>query len=213
MMPKPASLRRIVLIASVALEHARTRFSRVLGAAGMVVYSSHNIPFADLNDFGPDVQGALQMQHLQLAGGLDLLTACLEDGAFDTERLAAAAAATDTTATELADVLVRDAGMPFPSAHEVVGELVAGMQREGRAFTSLTPADLAAAGGPRLSVDALKAAVDPASFVARRRGLGMPAAQVMQGQVDEQLTRIEAESGGLAQERRRLAAAQAALRA
>src|SRR5690606_16038555 len=109
----------------VALEHARTRFSRVLGAAGMVVYSSHNIPFADLNDFGPDVQGALQMLHQQLAGGLDLLTACLEDGAFDGAKLAEAAAATDTTATELADVLVRDTGMAFPAAHAVVGRLVA----------------------------------------------------------------------------------------
>ncbi|HRP47197.1 MAG TPA: lyase family protein, partial [Trueperaceae bacterium] len=33
----------------VSLEHARTRFSRVLGAAGMVTYSHHNIPFTDLN--------------------------------------------------------------------------------------------------------------------------------------------------------------------
>jgi len=197
----------------VALEHARTRFSRVLGAAGMVVYSSHNIPFADLNDFGPDVQGALQMQHLQLAGGLDLLTACLEDGAFDADKLATAAAATDTTATELADVLVRDTGMSFPAAHEVVGRLVTDMQRRGRQFTSLTPDDIVAAGGPRMPVGAVTAAVDPASFVARRRGLGMPAAPVMAEQLAAQRERIEAEAAALEEERERLDAVRAALRA
>ncbi|HET8984428.1 MAG TPA: lyase family protein [Trueperaceae bacterium] len=196
----------------VALEHARTRFSRVLGAAGMVVYSSHNIPFADLNDFGPDVQGALQMQHLQLAGGLDLLTACLENGAFDVSRLAEAAAATDTTATELADVLVRDTGLSFPAAHAVVGALVVALQGQGRAFTTVTPADLAAAGGPHLPVAALREAVDPARFVERRRGLGMPAASVMAGRVAEQTERIAADAASLGGERDRLARARAVLR-
>lgn len=196
----------------VALEHARTRFSRVLGAAGMVVYSSHNIPFADLNDFGPDVQGALQMQHVQLAGGLDLLTACLENGAFDVARLAEAAATTDTTATELADVLVQDAGLSFPAAHAVVGALVVAMQEVGRAFTTVTPADLAAVGGPHLPAEALKEAVDPARFVERRRGLGMPAASAMAGRVAEQTDRIEADVAALVGERERLAVARAQLR-
>src|SRR5690606_9462915 len=115
----------------VSLEHARTRFSRALGAAGMVLYSSHNIPFTDLNDFGPDVQGALQAQHAQLEGGLALLHACIEDGDFDRDALRAAAAATDTTATELADVLARDACLSFPAAHAVVGRLVRRMHTEG----------------------------------------------------------------------------------
>jgi argininosuccinate lyase len=196
----------------VALEHARTRFSRVLGSAGMVVYSSHNIPFADLNDFGPDVQGALHMQHQQLVGGLDLLTACLEEGAFDTTVLAAAAAATDTTATELADVLVRDTGLSFPAAHAVVGKLVVTLQAQGRQFTSVTPADVAAAGGPHLPADALRDAVDPARFVARRRGLGMPAAEAMAGRVAAQREGIEADAAALASEKERLAAARSALR-
>lgn len=197
----------------VALEHARTRFSRVLGAAGMVIYSSHNIPFADLNDFGPDVQGALQMQHLQLIGGLDLLTACLENGAFVVDRLAEAAAATDTTATELADVLVRDTGLAFPAAHKVVGALVVALQAQGRPFTTVNPADLAAVGGPHLPTDALREAVDPGRFVERRRGLGMPASGVMAGRMAEQAARIDEAASELTRERERLAASTAKLRA
>ncbi len=174
----------------VALEHARTRFSRALGAAGMVLYSSHNIPFADLNDFGPDVQGALQAQHLQLVGGLELLTACLSGGGFDLARLEAVAAASDTTATELADALAREAGLSFPRAHAVAAALVKHMTAAGRPFTEATPADLAAVGGPSLSAAALRAAIDPRAFVAQRAGLGMPAPAVMAGRVAEQLAQV-----------------------
>ncbi|HZJ10492.1 MAG TPA: lyase family protein, partial [Trueperaceae bacterium] len=104
----------------VALEHARTRLSRVVGSAGLVAFSHHNIPFADLNDFGPDIQGALLVQHRQLMGALELVVACLEHGEFDEDGLKKAAALTDTTATELADVLAREAGLSFPAAHKLV---------------------------------------------------------------------------------------------
>ena len=66
----------------VALEHARTRLSRTLGSSQMVLYSSHNIPYADLNDFGPDIQGALVSIFIQIDGALALLTASLEEGSF-----------------------------------------------------------------------------------------------------------------------------------
>ncbi len=196
----------------VALEHARTRFSRALGTAGMVVYSAHNIPFADLNDFGPDVQGALQAQHLQLAGGLELLEACVKHGGFERERLAAAAAAGDTTATELADHLARDHGMAFTRAHAVAAALVRRMAAEGRDFTAATPADLVAAGGPELRQEELSVALDPAVFVATRRGIGMPAPEVMAERIRVQMVQLEADEAWLAAKERSLANARADLR-
>src|SRR5690625_3966552 len=104
----------------VSLEHARTRFSRVLGSGQQVMFSGHNIPYTDLNDFGPDIQGALRQQHSQLQAGLELLTACVEDGEFDRGVLQDAASRTDTTATELADELVRSHGVSFQEAHALV---------------------------------------------------------------------------------------------
>ena len=163
----------------VSLEHARTRFSRAVGAAQMVLYSSHNIPFADLNDFGPDVQGALQTQHLQLVGGLELLVACAGEGRFDRETLASAAAATDTTATELADELVRSAGLDFGAAHAVVGRLVSTARAAGRPLASCGPDDVVAAGGPALEAAVVREALDATAFVARRRGLGGPAREAL----------------------------------
>src|SRR5690606_19358992 len=103
-------------------------------------FSHHNIPFTDLNDFGPDIQGALSLQHRQLSGALELLGACLAGGDFDRERLSALASATDTTATELADVLARDTETTFPVAHRVVATLVRQMKEQGRPLTSASPA-------------------------------------------------------------------------
>ena len=86
----------------VALEHARTRLSRTLGSSQMVLYSNHNIPYTDLNDFGPDIQGALVSIFIQIDGALALLVVVLQEGRFDRCRLAELARCTDTIATELA---------------------------------------------------------------------------------------------------------------
>jgi argininosuccinate lyase len=166
----------------VALEHARARFSQTIGAAQMVAYSSHNIPYGDLNDFGPDIQGALQTLFLQFDGGLSLLAACLEEGVFSAAALAEAARLSQTTATELSDELVRH-GLCFQEAHRVVARLVARQVMQGRPLQSATPEDLLAAGGPQLTVRELRDALDPYEFICRRRGLGGPAPEV----VDDQL--------------------------
>lgn len=196
----------------VSLEHARTRLSRVLGSAGMVTYSHHNIPFTDLNDFGPDIQGALGTQHRQLVGALTLLAACLEQGDFDERRLAEAALRTDTTATELADVLARDHGLTFPHAHQVVATLVRRFSTEGRLLTSAAPADVEAAGGPPVSAEALVAAVDPSGFVRRRAGYGMPAPEVMTNALARATERLEADRLALRERSEALALATARLR-
>ncbi len=175
----------------VALEHARTRFSRALGAAQMVLYSSHNIPYADLNDFGPDVQGALQMQHAQLTGGIELLLACLRGGAFDEERLRQVAAVTDTTATELADELVRGARLPFPEAHALVARLLTQLHEGGRTLAQATPEDVRALGGPSLEPEELRDALDPGAFVRRRHGPGGPAPAAMAAYLDRARQRLE----------------------
>jgi len=163
----------------VALEHARTRFSRTLGSSQMVLYSSHNIPYADLNDFGPDIQGALVSLFIQLDGGLALLTACLEEGHFDRAELAKRASQTDTTATELADVLTRDFAISFQQAHHLAGALVTQFGKTGKALQEATPQDFTALGGPELDAETLREALDARAFVARRSGFGGPAPDIV----------------------------------
>jgi len=176
----------------VSLEHARTRFSRVLGSGQQVMFSGHNIPYTDLNDFGPDIQGALRQQHRQLQAGLELLTACVEDGEFDRGVLQDAASRTDTTATELADELVRSHGVSFQEAHALVAAAVAHCRSRGVALPELNAEDLVALGGPTLTEAQLREALDPASFIARRKGYGGPAPEVVVAQLNSAQTELNA---------------------
>lgn len=196
----------------VALEHARTRFSRVLGSGQQVMFSSHNISYTDLNDFGPDIQGSLRQQHHQLLGALDLLTACVEDGDFQREPLRQVADATDTTATELADELVRSYGVPFQKAHSLVAAAVARCRSRGVALQQLSAGELEELGGPKLTDRQLRAALDPASFIARRTGFGGPAPEVVAGQLGKAASQLEAAAAQISEIRSTLSRALHALR-
>lgn len=176
----------------VALEHARTRLSKAAGMTQQLAFASHNIPFADLNDTGTDAQEPLHAMLDALDAGLDLLVAVLRGARWDGAVLAAQAAATDTTATELADELVRTSGLPFPEAHHRAAALVRRMADQRRPLQQATPGDLAAVGGPELSATTLEAALSPAAFVRRRDGIGGPAPAA----VREHLARL---GGGLAE--------------
>lgn len=167
----------------VVLEHARTRLSRAAGAAQMVAFSGHNVPYGDVNDVGPDVQEALSTLLGALEGGLELLVAALAGAEIDEARLASAAAATDTTATELADELVRTCGLPFPEAHRVVAALVTAMAQRGRPLQQAGPDDLVAVGGPVIGADAMAEALSPAAFIRRRSGMGGPAPEVVRAMI------------------------------
>jgi argininosuccinate lyase len=167
----------------VTLEHARTRCSRAAGAAQAIVFSGHNVHFGDVNDIGPDVQEAIHTVIDALEGALDLLIACLRGASIDREALAARALATDTTATELADELVRSRGVAFPAAHRTAAALVQHVVRRGLHLQQATPDDLAACGGPPMANDALAEALSPAAFVARRAGVGGPAPDAVRSQI------------------------------
>lgn len=167
----------------VTLEHARTAFSRALGHASAIRTSSHNIPFGDLNDFAADLQEALFVVRTEIDAALTLLSAVCELSDFVPEALAAAASATDTTATELADVLVRDYELTFPEAHHIVQELVSAKQAANEAFLSLTPAEVERVGGPAMSAEELHNAIAPTAFVQRRNGIGGPAKEAVETQL------------------------------
>ena len=177
----------------VALEHARTRFSRALGASQMVVFSSHNIPFGDLNDFGPDIQGALQTLFLQLHGGTELLTASVSSGTFDTAMLMRLAYESDTTATELADELVRQHEIAFQDAHQLVAQLVTRLGEQKRLLSTTTSDDLKNLGGPELPQTEIDSALDPVAFIRRRDGVGGPAPKALEAQLKRAYETLDAQ--------------------
>lgn len=197
----------------VALEHARTHFSRALGAAQSIFYAQHNIPFGDLNDFGPDIQGSLRNLFKQLGGGLALLVASLEGGYFHEAALVELAAQSDTTATELADVLTRDFNVSFQQGHHLAASLAAHQRTQGQTLQEATADDLVAVGGPHLAASVLQDALSPQAFISRRSGYGGPAQSSLKPQVMHAEHQLNVQLGTLQKHHQKLVDARERLRA
>ncbi len=90
---------------------------------------------------------------------LEVMAGLLETLTVDAERMRAAAAEGYTTATAVADALVRR-GIPFRAAHHIVGSLVAQAEGAGIALEQLPDAMIGLA---------LAASGDPAAADARHR--------------------------------------------
>jgi len=114
----------------VALEHARSIASKALGQAQAVATSLHNTPFGDIVDTEDDLQPLVVSVFHDATRAVRLAAAAVASAEFDTERLQAGAAEGWTTLTELADSLVRDRNLPFCTAHEITGRMMAASQRE-----------------------------------------------------------------------------------
>ncbi len=91
---------------------------------------------------------------------LPVMNTLLQNTEFQKERMAASLQGDFSTATDLADYLVRQS-LPFRQAHEVVGKIVGECVRSGRALEDLTLEDLTAA-------SPLFANADPSALVSPR---------------------------------------------
>ena len=111
------------------------------------------------------------------------------------------AAAGFTTATELADTLVREAGLPFRLAHKVVAQMVQTAVRNGVSSAALTPAMLQTAadqilGGPlNFSAEQFERALDPQLFIHARAGLGGVAPAATATLIDHQQAALRQRPG------------------
>ena len=193
----------------VALEHARSKLSKTLGAAAGVLASAHNIPYGDVNDVGNDLQPTLETLWAEFGDALALLTASLEDPTVDRAAWAEEARHSASVVTELADALAAHSGN-FRSAHAKVKALLAELQAQNRPLTSATADDLA-----HLNVNIpeaeLRAALDPRAFVERRRTPGGPAPEALQAYFEMARARLDADRAGWAALQARLAASRAEL--
>jgi argininosuccinate lyase len=106
-----------------AAELVRGHSGRIAGALVALVTVMKGLPLAyskDMQDDKPPVFEAHDLLILSLAASAGMI----ETSSFDAERMRAAAAAGHPTATDLADWLVREAGLPFREAHHVAGRAV-----------------------------------------------------------------------------------------
>src|SRR5437870_9070788 len=162
----------------VVLEHLRARIGWVLGDAHTAAMLVHSAALGDAVDVEDEFYEPLFRTFEHGLGVLRLLDAALGACRFDVERLAARATAGFTTATELADTLVRRGGLSFRQAHRVASTVVQLCSADPSRVDAALVAEAArqALGRPvHLDPADLRAALDPWCFVEQRSILGGPA--------------------------------------
>ena len=105
-----------------------------------------------------------------LALCLAAITGMVCDLTVHEDAMSAAAGTGHATATDLADWLVQEAGIPFREAHAITGRIVRLADENGCKLKDLALADLQAI-EPRISADAV-ALLDPGTAIARRTSEG-----------------------------------------
>ena len=167
----------------VVLEHLRARLSRATGAAQTVTIQCHNIPYGDTQDIEDEILPPLLLAMQTLHECLILYTAVFDTLTLNKEHLRQRAADGFTTATELADLLVREVGLPFRQSHKIVAGMVQNAVNANIAPANLTLERLQQSaknvlGNPiKISDEQFQRALDPQNFVDVRTGIGGVSAQ------------------------------------
>jgi argininosuccinate lyase len=176
----------------VVLEHLRARVGWVLGTAATAQTLVHSAAFGDTVDVEDEFYEPL---FRTLEHGIDFLRladAALATCRFDREKLAARATEGFTTATEIADTLVRVCGLSFRQAHRVASTIVRRANGEPSALSTELVAEAARealgdelGGQVRLTHEQLQAALDPWAFVRSRTIAGGPAPDTVLAHVEQ----------------------------
>jgi argininosuccinate lyase len=126
-----------------AAELLRAKLGRIMGATVALFTVMKGLPLTYSKDMQEDKEQTFDAADtLMLA--LAAMTGMVGDMTANREALAAAAGSGFSTATDLADWLVRVLGMPFREAHHVTGRLVAMAEGKGCDLPDLSLADMQA---------------------------------------------------------------------
>jgi argininosuccinate lyase len=126
-----------------AAELVRGHSGRIVGALTALMVTMKGLPLAyskDMQDDKPPVFEAAGLLGLSIAA----MTGMVTEAQFRTERMRQAAELGYATATDLADWLVRQAGIPFREAHHITGTAVKLAEQKGIALDQLSLSDMQA---------------------------------------------------------------------
>ncbi len=168
-------------------ELVRGKTGRVYGDLMTLLTVMKGLPLAYNKDMQEDKESLFDaLDTAQIC--LSVMNTLLQNTTFQTERMAAALHGDFSTATDLADYLVRQ-GLPFRQAHEVVGKIVGDCARSGRVLEDLTRKDLIAASP--LFADADPAALaSPRGSADARAAFGGTGRAAVQAQLDHAKQRL-----------------------
>ncbi len=126
-----------------AAELTRAKVGRIMGALTTLMMVMKGLPLAYSKDMQEDKEPVFDaFEALDVA--LAAMAGMVADITPNKAVLADAAGAAYSTATDLADWLVRSLNMPFRDAHHVTGTIVAMAEKQGKPLDGLTLSDMQA---------------------------------------------------------------------
>jgi len=126
-----------------AAELLRAKIGRILGANVALLTVMKGLPLAYSKDMQEDKEQVFDASDSWLLS-LRAMAGMVADMTAERAALRAAAASGFSTATDLADWLVRELGLPFREAHHVTGALVAKAEGKGCELAELTLGEMRA---------------------------------------------------------------------
>ncbi len=132
-----------------AAELVRGHTGRIMGCMTSLMVSMKGLPLAYSKDMQNDKPPVFEAYDL-LALSIAAMTGMVADVIFNVERMREVAASGFSTATDLADWLVREHELPFREAHHITGSVVKACEGRGIGLEAITADDLAAV-DPRLA--------------------------------------------------------------
>jgi len=171
-----------------AAELVRAKVGRIVGATNALTIVMKGLPLAYSKDMQEDKEPVFDaFDALDLA--LAAMTGMVKDLKPNKKVLAAAAGAAYSTATDLADWLVRVLGMPFRDAHHVTGSIVALAEKHGKALHELDLSDMQTI-EKRINPDVFSV-LSPEASVASRKSYGGTAPANVKKQVRRWKSRLK----------------------
>jgi argininosuccinate lyase len=126
-----------------AAELVRAKTGRIIGALNALLIVMKGLPLTYQKDMQEDKEGTMDaFSALSLA--IAAMTGMVRDLVADTAKMAQAAGGGYSTATDLADWLVRTLGLPFRDAHHITGRIVAKASETGVPLDKLPLAEMQA---------------------------------------------------------------------
>jgi len=170
-----------------AAELVRAKTGRTVGALVGLLMVIKALPLAYQKDLQEDKEGAIDAIGA-LALSLTAMTGMVRDIEPDVARMAAAAAEGYSTATDLADWLVRTLKLPFREAHHITGRIVAKAAEQGLALDKV-PLKVMQAVEPRIDKSVFDV-ISVANSVKSRAAYGGTAPKNVRKEAERWLKRL-----------------------
>ncbi len=164
-----------------AAELVRAKAGRICGDLNTLLMVMKGLPLAYSKDMQEDKEPVFDAYDA-LCLSLTAMTGMMSDLGINRAALAAAAGAAYSTATDMADWLVREASVPFRDAHHLTGQIVKLAETQNKTLSALSLTDMQTI-APMLTEDVFDV-LTPQASAASRTSFGGTSPQNVKSQIE-----------------------------